>query len=354
MTRLNRTSKRGVGMLTRSGIRSYLTARGPAQEELFAEARRLREEHFGPTVILRGVIEVTNVCRVNCDYCPMRHENTRDNDRYFMSSDSILERAREIREAGIDIILLQGGETPRNLAAIEDAIPRIRELFDGRVEILLNLGNMRRGQYERLRNLGATSYILKHETSDPRLHEEMRHESLDERLRCMRDLLDLGYRVGTGLISSLPGQSLDSIVDDIELAESLGVHMCSVSPFVPAPNTPLQLAPIGDNELALNALATLRVHRPQLLIPSVSALEKTSSGGQSRGLAAGANVMTVNFTGDTERQRYLIYGKDRFVVKKQHVEDLVQSSGLRIRGSVFLDSDADVPVSTGNGPRFTS
>ncbi|TXS36988.1 biotin synthase BioB [Streptomyces sp. OR43] len=329
-------------MLTRSEIRGCLTARGPAQEELFAEARRLREEHFGPAVVLRGVIEITNVCRVNCDYCPMRRDNTSDNDRYFMTSDDIVARAREIRNAGIDIILLQGGETPRNLSAVEEAMPRIRELFDGRVEILLNLGNMRRGQYERLRELGGTSYILKHETSDPRLHEALRHESLEERLRCMRDLLDLGFRVGTGLISSLPGQSLDSIVDDIELAASLGVHMCSVSPFVPAPNTPLQLAPIGSNELALNALAALRVHLPSLLIPSVSALEKTSQGGQSRGLAAGANVMTVNFTGEADLNRYLIYGKDRYVVRKQHVQELVAQAGLRTRGSVFLDAPAAI------------
>lgn len=83
-----------------------------------------------------------------------------------------------------------------------------------------------------------------------------------------------------------------------------------------------------------------------MLIPSVSALEKTSAGGQSRGLEAGANVMTVNFTGDSDRQRYLIYGKDRYVVRKRHVEELTQASGLRLRGSVFLDpgSRTDVPV----------
>ncbi|MCG8969532.1 MULTISPECIES: biotin synthase BioB [Streptomyces] len=338
-------------MLTRSDIRAYLTATGPAQEELFAEARRLREEHFGPTVILRGVIEITNVCRVNCDYCPMRRDNTPENDHYFMSSDDIVARAHAIRDAGIDIVLLQGGETPRNVATLEDAIPRIRELFDGRVEILLNLGNLRRSQYQRLRDLGATSYILKHETSDPDLHQAIRHESLQTRLRCFRDLVDLGYRVGTGLISSLPGQTLDSIVDDIELAETLGAHMCSVAPFVPAPDTPLQLAPAGSNELALNTIAVLRLHRPQMLIPSVSALEKTSAGGQSRGLEAGANVMTVNFTGADDQQRYLIYGKDRYVVRKQHVEELTRASGLRLRGSVFLDPErnTDVPVGAGTG-----
>jgi biotin synthase len=199
---------------------------------------------------------------------------------------------------------------------------------------------MKTVQYARLREAGATSYILKHETSDTRLHRELRHESLEERLRCMRALLDLGYKVGTGLISDLPGQTLDSVVDDIELAGELGVHMCSVSPFVPAPDTPLQLCPPGSVDLALNVLACLRISYPKLLIPSVSALEKTSAGGQSRGLAAGANVMTVNFTGDSDRHRYLIYGKDRFVVKMQHVEELVRGAGLAVRGSVFLDEAA--------------
>lgn len=196
---------------------------------------------------------------------------------------------------------------------------------------------MNRRQYERLRDLGATSYILKHETSDARLHEAIRHETLEDRMRCLMDLLDLGYKVGTGLISGLPGQTLDSIVDDIELAGALGVHMCSVSPFVPAPGTPLHLARPGSIDLALNVLACLRICYPGLLIPSVSALEKTHVGGQSLGIAAGANVMTVNFTGDAERQRYLIYGKDRFVVRMQHVRNLVRTAGLEIRGSVFLD-----------------
>lgn len=335
--------------LIRAEIRAALRARGAEQEELFAKARRVRNEHFGPTVVLRGVIEVTNVCRVNCDYCPMRRDNTAMNDRYFMGIDEIVERAERIRDMGIDVVLLQGGETRREATVVEAAIPRIQELFDHRVEILLNLGNMRKGQYQRLRAAGATSYILKHETSDARLHESVRHERLDERLRCMRDLLSLGYKVGTGLISGLPGQTIDSVIDDIELAGQLGVHMCSVSPFVPAPNTPLQLASTGSVDEALNVLACLRICYPGMLIPSVSALEKNAAGGQARGLAAGANVMTVNFTGEADRQRYLIYGKDRFVVGIQHVRELVEAAGLHVGGSVFLEPAQ--PVGSGRQPQ---
>ncbi|WP_063777486.1 radical SAM protein [Streptomyces sp. 769] len=323
-------------MLTRSEIRAALQASGEQQQELFAEARRRRQEHFGRRIVVRGVIEITNVCRVNCDYCPMRRDNVQDNDRFFMSSENIQRCARSIRDAGINVVLLQGGETTRVLSVLRESIPAIREIYDGDVEILLNVGNLTRAQYKNLRELGAVSYIIKHETSDPELFRAIRHEDLEQRLRCMRDLLDLGYRVGTGLISGLPGQSIESIIDDIELAGELGVHMCSVSPFVPAPDTPLSIAPAGSNELALNIIAILRICYPHLLIPSVSALEKTDSGGQSRGLDAGANVLTVNFTGEADRDRYLIYGNKRFVVGLEHARKLADNAGLTMGRSIFI------------------
>jgi biotin synthase len=327
-------------MLTRSEIRRALLSAGADQEALFAEAGSLRDGHFGKAVLLRGVIEITNVCRVNCDYCPMRRDNIAHLDRFLMRPEEILERAGHIRDAGINIVLLQGGETSSVLPTLRTVIPMLRQMWDDRVEILLNLGNFSRAQYEELRALGATSYIIKHETSDPELFERLRHEPLDARLEHLRTLLDLGFKVGTGLISSLPGQSLDSVIDDIELVGELGVQMCSVSPFVPAPDTPLSTTAPGDLELALNVIATLRVCYPDLLIPSVSALEKTDSGGQSRGLAAGANVMTSNFTGDTNAERYLIYGKERFVVGMQHVQSVLDRMGLTSRGSVFLPQEA--------------
>ena len=327
-------------MLTRSETRAALLASGERQAELFAEARRLRAQWFGQTVVVRGVVELTNVCRVNCEYCPMRRDNAAHNDRFFAGCGEIMGSVRAIYENGIDVVLLQGGETPTLLPTLRDAIPAIRDLYDGRVEVLLNLGSMTRGQYLELRELGATGYIIKHETSDPDLHQRIRHEDIAVRLRCLSELLDMGHRVGTGLISGLPGQSLDSIVRDIELAGEYGVQMCSVSPFIPAAHTPLANAPAGSLELALNIIACLRIRYPRMLIPSVSALERTNAGGQSRGLVAGANVVTVNFTGEPQRNRYHIYGDERFVVGLRHMRDLVSHAGMTTRGSVFLSEPA--------------
>jgi biotin synthase len=318
-------------------IVSLLTARGADQEALFAEAREQRSRVFGNGVVLRGVLEVTNVCRVNCDYCPMRRDNTRANSSFVLGVDEIVNTALVLKANQLDVVFLQGGETPRTTRLVGEAIPKIRELYGGSVEILLNLGNKSRAEYAYLRDQGATSYILKHETSDRALNEGMRHETFDERLRCLHDLLDLGFKVGTGMIVGLPGQSLESIAADIVLAKKLGVHMCSASPFVPAPNTPLADAPAGSVDLTLNALAVMRLLSPGWLIPSVSALERSESGGQARGLQAGANVVTVNFSSEGRLQEYLIYGKDRFVVKARYARALIGSAGLQPAGSVFIE-----------------
>lgn len=324
-------------MLSRREVVHLLTVQGEEQEELFAEARRVRDQVFGPRVVVRGVTELNNVCRVNCEYCPMRRDNTRDNEAFHLTADELVDSARRVLEAGVDVVFFQAGEVPQTTRPVSEAIPRVREIFDGRVEVLLNLGNKRHDEYVRLRDAGATSYILKHETSDPELNLAMRHESLDSRLAHLRELLDLGFKVGTGGIVGLPGQSTESIADDILLATDLGVHMCSFSPFVPAPGTPLASAARGSSEVTLNAIAVSRIVNPGWLVPSVSALEKTEGGGQLRGFLAGANVMTINFTLPVHSERYLIYGKDRFVVRRDYARDLLQRVGLEPSGSVFLD-----------------
>lgn len=310
-------------------IVEMLKLRGDAQQQLFAEARRKRSETWGDRIVLRGVVEITNLCKVNCDYCPMRRDNTKSNDTYLMTVPQIMEAVEAIKAAGIKVVFFQAGEIPQTTKIITEVIPQIRALFQNDVEILLNLGNKPHKDYARFKELGANTYIIKHETSDPDLHLKIRHEPLEERLSYMRDLLELGFKVGTGTIIGLPGQTIESIAQDLLLGQALGVHMMSASTFVPAPNTPMDHLPNGSLETTLNYIAISRLMNPEWLIPSVSALEKVSKDGQLMGLEAGANVMTVNFTPDYSLQKYLIYGKDRYIVKRNHVETLLEQVGLR-------------------------
>jgi biotin synthase len=310
----------------RDAIPPLLAARGANQEQLFAAAREVRETTFGPTVVVRGVVEVTSACVKECLYCPMRASNRME--RYYRRGEELLASARRVREAGLGIIAFQGGDVPRTTRTIGEIIPEVKREFSGNVEVLLCLGDKAHDDYAYLRRQGADSYILKQETSDPALHRTMRGSALNVRLASARDLVRLGFRVGMGTIVGLPGQTSESLADDILLAGRLGARMTSASPFVPAPDTPLASASAGDIDTTLNVLAVMRLVNPSALIPTVSALEMLSPGAQARGFAAGANVITVNFSPETDRPRYPIYGRERFVVDRDHAFRTVEAAGL--------------------------
>lgn len=317
-------------MLSKQEIIDLLQVRGADQKALFEESRSARAKCFDAQVVVRGVIEVTNVCRVNCHYCPMRRDNNSSNTRFLLTEEDLIAAAKCVIEQGLKVVFFQGGEAPQTTRLVGEAIPKIHALSPLQpVEILLNLGNKSRDEYGYLKTQGAESYILKHETSDPLLHKRLRQTDLQERIRCLLNLLELQFKVGTGTIIGLPGQTLESIADDIVLADELGVSMASASPFIPARNTPLDSCASGSVETTLNAIAIMRIANPRWLIPSVSALEKLQEGGQRRGLEAGANVLTVNFTPDSKRDDYEIYGKDRFIVSLDYVRELLKHTGLK-------------------------
>jgi biotin synthase len=81
-------------------------------------------------------------------------------------------------------------------------------------------------------------------------------------------------------------------------------------------------------------IATMRIVNPEWLIPTVSALEQQSAGGQGAGLRAGANVITVNFTPPEQRRNYLIYGGTRHIVEIEHARRQLDTAGLVAGGSV--------------------
>lgn len=324
-----RDFKLGQPLRDPAAIRRLLGARGVEQEALFAAARAARDAAFGRTAVVRGVVEVTSACAKECLYCPMRASNRIE--RYFRQGEELLASARRVRKAGLGVIAFQGGDVPRTTRTVGEIIPEVKREFSGEVEVLLCLGDKPPADYAYLRRQGADSYILKHETADPALHQAMRGTALHTRLAAARDLVALGFRLGVGTIVGLPGQTIGSLADDVLLAGSLGAKMTSASPFVPAPATPLADAAAGDLDTVLNVLAVMRLAHPSALIPTVSALETIAPGAQARGLAAGANVITVNFSPEEDQARYPIYGRDRFVVRRDHAYRTLAAAGLEPR-----------------------
>ncbi len=312
--------------MNKNEVKELLGVRGAEQEALFRLARGLRRQHFGDQAVVRGVVEVTSACVRSCTYCPMRVEN--QFGRYLLTSDELVESARRVFASGVPVLSIQGGEIPKTTKIVGEAIRRIRDELGHQLEILLVLGDKSHDEYRHLKDVGADSYILKFETSIEELHERHRFYPLADRVAAIKSLTDLNFKVGSGTIVGLPGQTVEQLADDLMFARSLGLDMCSASPFIPAKNTPLANEPMGDFQTTLNAIAVTRILLPKSLIPAVSALQKYQAGGQVAGLDAGANVITVNFTPNKDQSDYPIYGADRFVVGLRHAIHTLKRGGL--------------------------
>lgn len=312
--------------IIRTDILNLLTATGELQQELFRSARAVRTANGVDKVHLRGVIEISNFCQKSCEYCAIRSQNKKAS-RYRMSTEKIMELSHKIKSFGINIIFLQGGQDPKCIDLMEEVIPRIKRELDA--SVLLNLGEWPKEVYQRFFDLGAQSYILKYETSDPALYERITYTPLSARLDCARWIKEAGMKLGIGNMVGLPGQSFESLADDVLLGLTLQPDFVSVSPFIANQDTPFENEPAGDFNVTLNTMAINRILHGTALIPAVSALEKIFPDGQLMGLNAGANVLTINFSPAETQEKYKIYSKDRFVVTYEHALNIINKSGLQ-------------------------
>jgi biotin synthase len=276
-----------------------------------ADVARLKSK--GSIVHLRGIIEFSNHCVRNCLYCGMRNAN-REAVRYRMSPDAVVERALHIAAAGIGTVVLQSGDDldypALDIARMVAGIKRRAE-----IAVVLSVGERLPEEYALWREAGADRYLMKHETSDPELYAAMHPgKTLEERLSALRLLKSLGYEIGTGFIVGLPGQSVESLADDVLLVRDIGADMCGVGPFIPQAQTPLAHVPRGDAETTLRLISLLRLVSPRLNLPATTALATLDpENGQRLALEAGANVIMPNFTPDAERANYRIYDNKKRV-----------------------------------------
>jgi biotin synthase len=305
-----------------------LNARGKAQTAFHARAANAALEQFGRQVFLRGVVEVSNFCRENCQYCGMRREN-RALTRYRAKHDQLAELLVHHRPASITDVNIQAGEDP--VVVREVVLPLIQILRrETPLGVSVCLGTLTPPLYAELKAAGAGIYIIKFEAGNAATYARLNAPgTYQERLQQIRHLAATGWKVSSGFIAGLPGQSDEDLLQNFEVAGELPLDGCSVSPFIPGDETPLAQAPVGSIDLTLNCMAALRLMRPDWVIPAVSALNITEpETGYRRGLRTGANLVTMNLTPPDMRDDYLLYKRDRFIMTEERILGAIAAEGL--------------------------
>ncbi|HPP53749.1 MAG TPA: [FeFe] hydrogenase H-cluster radical SAM maturase HydE [Thermoguttaceae bacterium] len=297
--------------------------------ELWQRADQTRQQHVGPEVHLRGLIEISNHCVRQCAYCGLRRG--RNNlPRYRLSDEEIMSCVRIAVNRGYGTVVLQSGEDPwwtgdrvaRLIERIKSATP---------VAVTLSLGERTEEELIRWRRAGADRYFLRFETSNPALFRRLHPPQGEEpsaygpraeehpRLRLLKQLRQIGYEVGSGVLIGLPGQTYEDLAEDIRWFARLDLDMIGVGPYLVHPETPLadrsawpvaspgHQTPAGE-EMTYKVIALARLVCPRANIPATTALGvQGGQRGRRLGLQRGANVLMPNLTPPAYRRLYEIY-----------------------------------------------
>ena len=306
-------------MLTRQDILGWLRESDPARlGELWRRADETRRRCVGDDVHLRGLVEASNHCVRQCAYCGIR-AGRRDLERYRMTADEILACARQATALGYGTLVLQAGEDPGLTADfVVGVVAGIKR--ETPLAVTLSLGERDESELALWREAGADRYLLRFETANRELFDRIHPPRGDrpcDRLAQLRRLRGLGYEVGSGVMTGIPGQTWDDLADDIALFAELDLDMIGVGPYLPHPETPLGAGGLRDDDPAqvpndelttLKAVALARLVCPFANIPSTTALATINrDSGREHGLERGANVVMPNLTPISYRVCYEIY-----------------------------------------------
>ena len=274
---------------------------------LYSFANKIRHDTLKNSCCVHGIIEFSNNCKMNCHYCGIRCGNEKL-IRYRMNKAEIVDCAvRAVRELGFRALVLQSGEDSYYTTEILCEIVSEIKKHCG-VLLFLSIGERPFEDYVRLYDAGAYGCLMRFETSNKNIYEQIRPgRNLSDRISLIKSLIGHGYVMATGFLIGLPGETIQDIINNILLTRSLKPEMYSFGPFIPHQDTPLASSPCISAELALKTIAVSRLLDPQAKILVTSALETLVKNAKRRGLLAGANSLMINVTPQNYRLNYSIY-----------------------------------------------
>jgi len=320
----------------------------PAElEKLWSLADKIRRDNVGGQIHLRGLIEFSNICSRKCLYCGINAANSKLS-RYQMTKEEILECAQTACKLEYGTVVLQSGENKRlDINFLAETIKEIKKTTG--LAVTLSVGEWDREVYRLWKQAGADRFLLRFETSDDELYRRLHPDSkkgVAERFENLEILKELGYEVGSGVMIGLPGQSYESLADDLLKFQQLDLDMIGTGPYIRHKDTELdknlqkflleeeKQVPAME-EMAYKVFALARILCPKANIPATTAVATLNpENSYEKALACGCNIVMPNITPMKYRKLYNLYqGKNSYELFdfdmkiKQRIEKISRSVG---------------------------
>lgn len=271
-------------------------------------ARIRQKEYFSNKVYIRGLIEISNICRNDCYYCGIRKSNDKA-IRYRLKKEEILECCELGYRLGFRTFVMQGGEDGYYTDAILMEILREIKSYFPDVAITLSLGERSKESYCNLKKAGADRYLLRHETANEDHYQILHPKSMSyqRRMDCLQLLKDIGFQTGCGFMVGSPGQTIRHLARDLKFIEQFRPQMCGIGPFIPHKDTPFREEEPKNVNLTYVLLSVIRLMLPNILLPATTALGSLVEDGREQGILSGANVVMPNLSPSSVRDKYMLY-----------------------------------------------
>jgi biotin synthase len=104
--------------------------------------------------------------------------------------------------------------------------------------------------------------------------------SFDNRKNCLKNLKDIGYQVGTGIMIGSPLQKTENLVNDLLFFKEIDIDMVGMGPYIPCSDAPIDDSSFNSEKnlnLGLKMIAVLRLMMPEINIASTTALQVLDS-----------------------------------------------------------------------------
>lgn len=292
------------------------------QRELIYKASSLVKQNFTANYVsIKGLIEFSNYCSKNCDYCGIR----RDNDslkRYRMTEEEILNAVVKVKDWGLDTIVLQSGEDFHfDDDKIISIVKNIKQLT--KLPVSISIGERDFESYFKFKKAGAIRTLLKHESVNQKLFEKVNPDKdYEKRLGLLKYANSIGYVTGSGFIIGLPDQTDSDIANDLLFIRDEKVIMIGIGPLIASKNTPYEDMPNGSITKTLNACCAARFVVPNAQMPVTTALGTLDLKTHYDALEYFCNVVMVNITPNKFRENYNIYDNKAKIDFFETIEEL--------------------------------
>ncbi len=280
-----------------------------AEREVLREAaQQTAQAVFGNKIYIRGLVEISSICKRDCRYCGLRRSNP-NAVRYRLAPEQILSCCEKGYALGFRTFVLQGGEDGFFSDEVVCGVVREIKRRCPDCAVTLSLGERGDESFRRLYAAGADRYLLRHETADLAHYAKLHPDSMSgaERQRQLFALKQIGYQTGAGFMVGSPYQTAENLADDLLFLKKLQPQMCGIGPFIPHKDTAFRDFSQGSLELTLTLLAVIRLMHPRILLPATTALGTIHPQGRELGILHGANVVMPNLSPLEHRKDYAIY-----------------------------------------------